>query len=110
MLSEITFQTPDEAKAWDMYVSAVIAHEGWSQNTPEYIADAMIRERRKRMAPDKAERDWIAHNPGDPMPCDGDDWVVYKLTDGLPRKTQARNLDWLHTNEAIRIAAWRPAP
>ncbi len=52
-MTDLTFQTPDEARAWDMYVAGVLAHEGYSENSPGYMADAMILERRKRMALEK---------------------------------------------------------
>ncbi len=109
-MTTITFQTPEEARAWDMYVAGALASGKYDTINN---ADAMILERRKRMAPEKVEREWITqwitHKPGDPMPCDGDDWVVYKLSDSIPRKAQAKQLNWLHTSEAVRIFAWRPA-
>lgn len=50
-----TFQTPDEAKAWDMYAAAfgaVCNSADWIEISAQQ-ADAMILERRKRMAPEK---------------------------------------------------------
>lgn len=113
-METLTFQTPDEARAWDMYVAAF----GAVCNTTNWIelsagfADAMILERRKRTAGSPAPAPvqvWIEHKAGDPMPCDGETMVVYKLTDGLERKTKAGRLNWLHVTEASRIVAWRPA-
>jgi hypothetical protein len=73
-------------------------------------ADMMLLERRKRMAPDQVEREWIAHTPGDPMPCDGDDWVSVKFWDGsfcIFQKT-AKTHNW--SEDAFpKIIAWRPA-
>ncbi|MCA3080556.1 MAG: hypothetical protein ING71_17410 [Rhodocyclaceae bacterium] len=107
-MTDITFQTPDEAAAWSAIVTQLV---GCYEKDEDALsrADAMIIERRKRMAPEKVEREWIAHTPGDPMPCDGETLVVYKLTDGLERKTKAGRLNWLHVTEASRIVAWRPA-
>jgi hypothetical protein len=50
-MNTVFFENPEEARAWDMYVAAVISHEGWSEDSFGYMADAMILERRKRMAP-----------------------------------------------------------
>ena len=107
-MTTLTFQTPDEARAWDMYVSAVISHEGYSENSPGYMADAMLLERRKRMAPEKVEREWIAHKPGDPMPCDGKMLVDIKIQGGASYADQvAIETDW---SDCFRpVTAWRPA-
>jgi len=54
-MDTLTFQTPDEARAWDMYVSAHACGIGLSFGGDRKLiassADAMILERRKRMAP-----------------------------------------------------------
>ena len=55
MTNELKFQTSDEAKAWDMYVAAfgaVCNSPDWTEISAQQ-ADAMILERRKRMAPEK---------------------------------------------------------
>jgi hypothetical protein len=44
----IVFNDPDEARAWDMYVAGALAS---SKYDTVNNADAMILERRKRMAP-----------------------------------------------------------
>jgi hypothetical protein len=47
-MTDLTFQTPDEARAWDMYVAGALAS---SKYDTVNNADAMLLERRKRMAP-----------------------------------------------------------
>ena len=109
-MTTLTFQNPDEARAWDMYVAAVIAHEGWSENSPGHMADAMLLERRKRMAPARVERDWITHKPGDPMPCDGEMLVEVWLQNDAKGTDQAKGWQW--NGGKIRnwdVIAWRPA-
>ena len=110
-MTTLTFQTPDEARAWDMYVSAVISHEGYSENSPGYMADAMLLERRKRMAPEKVEREWIAHKPGDPMPCDQHDAIYYKHRCGTEfGPCPAYQVAWdTSPYEKNHTVAWRPA-
>lgn len=108
----IVFNDPEEARAWDMYACANIGCGGWDMMFE--CADMMLLERRKRMAPEKVEREWIpqwiTHKPGDPMPCDGDDWVVYKLSDSIPRKAQAKQLNWsLVTGIASHKPGYRPS-
>ena len=56
----LTFQTPDEARAWDMYVAQVIASEITKGEIVNLLfvtsfADDVLLERRKRMAPEKVE-------------------------------------------------------
>jgi hypothetical protein len=108
-----TFQTPEEARAWDIYVAGIL-----SCPTPYdaiSIADAMILERRKRMAPEKVERGWIAHKPTgntDPMPCDPNTLVFVQYRDGanswgLPYP--AKGYKWDYTGSKDDIIAWRPA-
>lgn len=50
-MTDITFQTPDEARAWDMYVAGVL--NDYSYEYAANQADNMLLERRKRMAPEK---------------------------------------------------------
>ena len=50
-MTGITFQTPEEARAWDMYACANIGCGGWDMMFE--CADMMLLERRKRMAPEK---------------------------------------------------------
>jgi hypothetical protein len=54
-MTDLTFQTPDEARAWDMYVAGVLSCP--SCYDAATIADDLILERRKRMAPEKVEAD-----------------------------------------------------
>jgi hypothetical protein len=52
-MTDLTFQNPDEAAAWDAIVTALVA---WLVEQPDDVvarADALILERRKRMAPEK---------------------------------------------------------
>ena len=57
-MTDLTFQTPEEARAWDMYVAGAVA---WGkglvfESDRKHLAscaDAMIIERRKRMAQEK---------------------------------------------------------
>ncbi len=109
-MTTLTFQTPDEARAWDMYVAAgVINHTNVSAEHA-LRADDLILERRKRMAPEKVEREWIPHKPGDPMPCDGETLVEVKFVDQSVRKpTQAKHLEWGWSADIIDIISWRPA-
>jgi hypothetical protein len=48
-METLTFQTPEEARAWDMYACANIGCGGWDMMFE--CADMMLLERRKRMAP-----------------------------------------------------------
>jgi hypothetical protein len=56
-MTDLTFQNPDEARAWDMYVAAMMGsrHADMdyqaSRDAVTHNADAMLLERRKRMAP-----------------------------------------------------------
>jgi hypothetical protein len=65
---------------------------------------------RKQPDPD----DWIPHVPGDPMPCDGDIEVDYRmrgtLKDEYTRPSEASFLDWGDCLDcgAAAIIAWRP--
>jgi hypothetical protein len=48
-MTDLIFNGPEEAAAWDMYVAGILAcSEPYDAIS---IADAMILERRKRMAP-----------------------------------------------------------
>lgn len=108
-MTTLTFQTSDEARAWDMYVAGVLAcPEPWKAILH---ADAMILERRKRMAPEKVEREWITHKPGDPMPCDGSIYVQVKLRGGEFLSSRAYALSWCEIEKNLQgeIIAWRPA-
>jgi hypothetical protein len=107
-MTTLTFQTPDEARAWDMYVAGGLACPvSYDAAT---IADDLILERRKRMAPEKVERDWIAHKPGDPMPCDGEAMVEVWLQNDAKGTAEAKGWQW--NGGKIRnwdVTAWRPA-
>ena len=65
------------------------------------------------MAPEKVEREWIPHKPGDPMPCDGEMLVEIKVRNGTEfvREDRDKAKTWLWTNRglAIDVIAWRPA-
>ena len=50
-MTTLTFNSADEARAWDMYVAAFIVDKGDKPEVFAKWADAMILERRKRMAP-----------------------------------------------------------
>jgi hypothetical protein len=57
-MTDLTFNDPAEAAAWDMYVAAVISHpEMYEDSNAMSLADALLLERRKRMAPEKVEAD-----------------------------------------------------
>jgi len=47
-MTTLTFQNPEEARAWDMYLAGALAS---SKYDTVNNADAMLLERRKRMAP-----------------------------------------------------------
>jgi hypothetical protein len=109
-MTTLTFKDPDEARAWDAIVTALVA---WLVEQPDDVvarADAMILERRKRMA-EKVKREWIPHKPGDPMPCDGDDYVMVMFRNHAipPARMQAIDYSWEETGGAHTITAWRPA-
>lgn len=104
----IVFKDDDEASAWDMYVAAFIVDKGEPPAVFAAWADAMILERRKCMAPEKVEREWIPHKPGDPMPCDKSMLVDIKIEGGSSYADQAANkINW---SDCFRpVIAWRPA-
>jgi hypothetical protein len=107
-MTTLTFQTPEEARAWDMYVA------GFALASDPYLyADQALLERRKRMAPEKVEREWIPHNPGGPMPCDGETMVEVMLGIGTEYvgedRDLAENWNWNNESDEYRVAAWRPA-
>jgi hypothetical protein len=52
-MTTLTFQTPDEARAWDMYVAAGVINHMNVSAVHALRADDLILERRKRMAPEK---------------------------------------------------------
>jgi hypothetical protein len=58
-MTDLIFNDPEEAAAWDMYVAAMMgaSHADMGYQAPRdalaHNADAMILERRKRMAPEK---------------------------------------------------------
>ena len=128
-MTTLTFQTTDEARAWDAIVTELV---GCYEKPDEVVsrADAMILERRKRMAPPAqivvqesynansispkwtdVEREWIPHKPGDPMPCDEDDYVMVMFRNHVisPARMQAIAYSWEETGAAFTIIAWRPA-
>ncbi len=108
-MTTLTFQTPEEARAWDMYAAGVLAcSEPYDAIS---IADAMLLERRKRMAPEKVEREWIAHKPGDPMPCDQYAKIEYKHRRGTELgPCLAYQVVWdTSAHEHAQTVAWRPA-
>ncbi|MFY7925856.1 MAG: hypothetical protein ACOVN5_08590 [Aquidulcibacter sp.] len=104
-METLTFQTPEEARAWDMYVAGLMSSgKGMSYQT----ADAMILERRKRMAPEEVaepEREWTPHKPGDPMPCGPYVLIEYRYL-GLERSylRHAHQVPW---KELDREIEWR---
>ena len=114
-MTDLTFNDPDEVRAWDMYVAGYAAGAGipFSSDRENILdeADNLILERRKRMAPEKVEREWIPHKPGDPMPCDGDDWVIVKFADGSDCRFQkrAKTQNWGYYGTVVDVIAWRPA-
>ncbi len=102
-MTDITFNDPEEARAWDMYVAGALASGKYDTINN---ADAMILERRKRMAPEKVEREWIAHKPGDPMPCDPYMKILVMLALGEILEGTAMSFQW---NKNSSIRHWRPA-
>jgi hypothetical protein len=55
---------------------------------------------------------WIAHKPGDPMPCDADALVRVRLEDGTvcgSDHADSRGASWDWTAKAWKIVAWRRA-
>lgn len=61
------------------------------------------------------EEGWIRHNPGDPMPCDGDRMVDVVFGDGWRSRCGGTALfwsrapdNWTCETESCRIIAWRP--
>ncbi len=106
----IVFNDPEEARAWDMYACANIGCGGWGMMFE--CADMMLLERRKRMAPEKVEREWIAHKPGDPMPCGGETLVNVRFWGGLQYSfpCEAYKYSWGdEQSQDSKIIAWRPA-
>jgi hypothetical protein len=111
-MNTVFFENPEEARAWDMYVCVVLkkATPGIPDEKILKAADAMLLERRKRMAPARVERDWITHKPGDPMPCDGEMLVEVWLQNDAKGTDQAKGWQW--NGGKIRnwdVIAWRPA-
>jgi hypothetical protein len=51
LMTDLTFQTPDEARAWDMYVAGALACPHLRDEGALEVADTLLLERRKRMAP-----------------------------------------------------------
>ena len=109
-MTDLIFNDPAEAAAWDMYVAGYASGAGipFSSDRENILdeADAMILERRKRMAPEKVEREWFNFNPGDPMPCDPYMKIVVMLALGERLEGTAMSFQW-GKNSAIRH--WRPA-
>jgi hypothetical protein len=61
---------------------------------------------------------WVPHKPGDPMPCEPEARIAYRMADfdktGLEHVAKAANLDWGHCYWApgfapSHIIAWKPA-
>lgn len=128
-METLTFQTPDEARAWDAIVTELVG----CYEQPEDVlsrADAMLLERRKRMAHaaqivaqesynansisptwTDVEREWIPHKPGDPMPCDGYTQIEYKHRRGTELgPCLANQVAWdTGVYEYAQTVAWRPA-
>jgi hypothetical protein len=49
------------------------------------------------------------HTPGDPMPCDGNTRVLYRLRDGMLRMMgHAEDIDW--SANGYGVTAWAPIP
>ena len=109
-MTTLTFNDPEEARAWDMYLAGALAS---SKYDTVNNADAMLLERRKRMAPEKVSAVWIPHNPGGPMPCDGETMVEVMLGIGTEYvgedRDLAENWNWNNESDEYRVAAWRPA-
>ena len=87
------------------------------------FADALITELDRTAAvkdsftPQPAAAGWIAHNPGDPMPCSLDLKIDVKIANGIIRYNQAAGFwrgssdlesNWGDCGE-FSIVAWRPA-
>jgi len=116
-MTELIFNDADEARAWDMYVAAMMgasrADMGYqaARDALAHNADAMILERRKRMAPEKVDREWIPHKPGDPMPCDANANIKVKIRYGTTLYGSAYCFSWseIKSNPSGEIMAWGPA-
>lgn len=110
-MATLTFQTPEEAAAWDMYVAASVINHINMSALHARNADDLLLERRKRMAPEKVEREWIAHKPGDPMPCDQYASIYYKHRRGTELgPCLAYQVVWdTSAHEHAQTVAWRPA-
>jgi hypothetical protein len=68
---------------------------------------------KKNEAPQPDAGGWIAHKPGDPMPCDGELLVDVKIQNGLkPKGKMASCFSWGDIDEhgigGVNITAWRP--
>ena len=109
-MTTLTFQTTDEARAWDAIVTELV---GCYEKQDDVVsrADAMLLERRKRMAPEKVEREWTPFNHGDPMPCDRYLAVDCRYRNGrIFRSTTAFHVPWQsECADDCKIDAWRPA-
>ena len=63
-MTTLTFQNPDEARAWDMYMAAIICHPDLYEDSDAMsLADTLVIQRRKRMAPARVGSDSRAVNP-----------------------------------------------
>jgi len=80
----------------------------------ELNATAVVKE---SLTPQPAAAGWIAHNPGDPMPCSLDLKIDVKIANGIIRYNQAAGFwrgssdlesNWSDCGE-FSIVAWRPA-
>jgi hypothetical protein len=73
----IIFADADEARAWDVYVAGMLAFPVSSVDSCHRVADAMLRERRKRMRCDCDAETWRNYTPD---PNDGGEMVVTRCT------------------------------
>lgn len=120
-MTDLIFNDPEEARAWDAIVTELV---GCYENPDDVvsIADAMILERRKRMAPAaqivpvdyfpvNVDSDWIPFNHGDPMPCDRYRVVEYRYRNGrIFAPTTALHVPWQsECADDFKVDAWRPA-
>lgn len=104
-MSELTFNSDDEARAWDLYVAAFIATPS-PINECMQASDLLILERRKRSNPESTYGEWIPHKPGDPMPCDPNLVVHVRFSGGgyNTLELRASMFNWLD------VEAWKKAP
>ena len=61
--------------------------------------------------PTPTEPDWIDHTPGQPMPCEGEQWVLVRKRDGMQMRCRAYAAVWDSYPKvpAVETVAWKPA-